>query len=357
MFLCHHLTKSKSSILFKTTFLINLASINFHKSKAGMVSDIIARLCCTGADDVVADSSASKGTNDGSIFSSLIAPKEKWVYVPPGECQLSEVFTPCKLIERAQVTDTTALLRFTLPDEQKALNLSTCACILAKVSTMVPTEEEEEDGTGPKRRLEDVIRPYTPISTNHQIGSFDLLVRYYENGKMTQHFKHMKVGESVDFKHISFNVKIQAPKFVSCSHIGMIVGGTGITPMIQALHAILGGENAKKTKVVMLYGSRDSKDILAEDLLKSWEEAYPQHFEVVHVLSHEPNDSSWTGKRGFIDKELIKEKFAPPDEKEQLIMVCGPPPMYNVFCGPRDDKELTGVLRELGYGVDQVYKF
>jgi len=322
-----------------------------------MASEIISRLCCTGADDVVADSSAPKRTNAANIFSSLSAPKEKWVYVPPGECQLTEDFTPCKLIERAQVTDTTALLRFSLPDEHKALNLSTCACILAKVTTMVPTEEEEEDGTGHKRRMEDVIRPYTPISTNHQVGSFDLLVRYYENGKMTQQFKQMKEGESVDFKHIGFNVKIQAPTFASCSHIGMIVGGTGITPMIQALHAILGGESNKKTKVVMLYGSRDSKDILAQDLLKSWEEEYPQNFEVVHVLSHEPDDSSWKGKRGFIDKELIKEKFAPSDEKEQLIMVCGPPPMYKVFCGPRDDKELTGILRELGYVADQVYKF
>lgn len=37
--------------------------------------------------------------------------------------------------------------------------------------------------------------------------------------------------------------------------IGMICGGTGITPMIQALHALLGtvGDN---TTVSMLYGSK-----------------------------------------------------------------------------------------------------
>jgi cytochrome-b5 reductase len=323
-----------------------------------MASEILSRLCCTGSNDAIIDSSAPSSTKDTRIFSSLLAPKEKWVYVQPGECQLTAEFIPCKLIQRAQVTDTTGILRFSLPDEKKPLNLSTCACILAKVNTMVTTEEKDEDGTGNKRRMEDVIRPYTPISTNNQIGSFDLLIRYYENGKMTQHLKHMKEGDTVDFKHIDFNVKVQAPTFISCTHIGMIVGGTGITPMIQALHAILGGEDSKKkAKVVMLYGSRDSKDILAEDLLKSWEESYPQNFEVVHVLSNEPENSSWEGKRGFINKELIKEKFAPPDEKEHLIMVCGPPPMYNVFCGPRETKEVTGVLGELGYTADQVYKF
>ena len=40
-----------------------------------------------------------------------------------------------------------------------------------------------------------------------------------------------------------------------------------------------------------------------------------------------------------------------------LIFVCGPPAMYESLCGPRDDPELTGVLRDLGYSKDQVIKF
>ena len=50
----------------------------------------------------------------------------------------------------------------------------------------------------------------------------------------------------------------------------MIVGGTGITPMIQALHAILGSERHSDYKVSMLYGSKVSNDILGQELLEKW---------------------------------------------------------------------------------------
>ena len=59
----------------------------------------------------------------------------------------------------------------------------------------------------------------------------------------------------------------------------------------------------------------------------------------------------------------IKENFAaslaflPPPVPDVLIFVCGPPAMYESLCGPRDDPELTGVLRDLGYSKDQVIKF
>ena len=39
------------------------------------------------------------------------------------------------------------------------------------------------------------------------------------------------------------------------AHISMLVGGTGINPMIQALHAIL-GTPGNTTKVTLLYGNK-----------------------------------------------------------------------------------------------------
>jgi len=207
-------------------FFVNLSLFrNFARNESKyntMASEILSRLCCSGAEDVASslENDSSKKTTT-SIFSSLQVPKnQSWTYVPPGKCQLTAEFVPCKLLERAQVSDTTSILRFSLPDVNEPLNLSTCACILAKAAVTT-----EEDG---KKRMEDVIRPYTPISTNDQIGSFDLLIRHYENGKMTQHLKHIKEGDEVDFKHIDFNVKIQAPAFAQYKFIGMIVGGTGM---------------------------------------------------------------------------------------------------------------------------------
>jgi len=198
---------------------------------------------------------------------------------------------------------------------------------------------------------EDVVRPYTPISTNELIGSFDLLVKDYAQGKMSRYLNTMQIGDEVEFKHIPFNVKVQAP--FPYKKIGMIVGGTGITPMIQALHAIL-GDPQNEIEVTMLYGSRESSDILAHDLLTQWENDYPK-FKLINVLSHEPESSKWEGERGFITKELITKYL--PNGDEDCIFVCGPPVMYDVICGERGDEDVKGLLKDLGYSKKQVYKF
>ena len=77
----------------------------------------------------------------------------------------------------------------------------------------------------------------------------------------------MEVGDVLEFKHTPFNVKEQFP--FKAKSIGMLVGGTGITPMIQALHAILGTDgNGRQVK--MIYGNRTEDDILAKETIDAW---------------------------------------------------------------------------------------
>jgi len=205
-----------------------------------------------------------------------------------------------------------------------------------------------------------IIRPYTPVSTNAMVGKFELMIKVYPGGKMTQHLDGLEVGQPVHFKHVGGNVKIQYP-FNSKPNIGMLVGGTGITPMIQALHVILGtpGDTAK---VGMVYGSKTSNEILAKETLDAWTAAYPDRLKVTHVLSDEPTEgSAWDGPRGFISRELIEATLPAPDS-ECLVFICGPPPMYNALSGPRDPPggpptELAGLLKEMGYRTEQVIKF
>lgn len=303
--------------------------------------------------------------------------------VEPGNCQLTKEWTSCRLIERIQVSPTSYLLRFQLPDKGQPLNLSTCACILARTTDpkFVPDVKEDNDDTTTTDTT-NVIRPYTPISTNALVGCFDLLVKDYgTNAKMSHTLTHrLEIGGGLEFSHSSdANVKIQAP--FPQSHILLIAGGTGITPILQALHAILGedtsssadtaaSEKKDKQKIVLLYGSKTEEDILARSLLDRWASRYPQ-LTVEYVLSDEPADdnntsssssSSRQGRRGFIDEALIQQYLPAAsvgnNDDNLLVMVCGPPPLYNAICGPREDKDqVLGVLGKLGLTVDQVYKF
>merc|ERR1712232_1486678 len=170
------------------------------------------------------------------------------------------------------------------------------------------------------------------------------MVKVYPDGEMSQHLDALEVGQPMHFKHCEFNVKIQYP-FNGKKEIGMLVGGTGITPMIQALHCVLGTEG-DASKVAMLYGSKTAKDILARETLDAWATSFAARFQITHVLSEEPEGSPWDGARGFITREMVEANLPGPDS-DCLIFICGPPPLH----------ELAGLLEEMGYRTEQVIEF
>ena len=266
--------------------------------------------------------------------------------VPPGQCQFDEEWRAVPLLERRDVAHNARAFTFACPDENFPLGLSTCACILAG--------SWKANASG-----ELVVRPYTPVSTNAWVGKFELLVKIYDTdppGVMSTWFNSLVPGDLVHFKHIAPNVKRQHPFGVR--NLVMLAGGTGVAPMIQALHAVLGSP-ADSTEVTLMYGSKTEDVILAREVLDCWQDQPGlggATLKIVHILSREPEDSSWKGLRGRVDQDLI-EQHAPPPTDDVLIFVCGPPQMYVDLCGGRGEKELTGVLADLGYSAEQVVKF
>lgn len=263
----------------------------------------------------------------------------KFAVVKAGNCLINDQFAAIPLVKKISIAPDVRVFTFGLANKSTSLGLPTCACLL--VSGGADAEGKE------------VVRPYTPVSTNAMKGQFELMVKIYPNGILSRHLDTLQVGQTAKFKHIAANVKIQYP--FGKPKIGMIVGGTGITPMIQALHAMLGNSD-DRTQVSMLYGNKQQDDILAKQTLDAWTKSHGDRFSVTHVLSREPNSTSWKGQRGRIGQELIKLHLPAPSEN-CMIFICGPPAMYDTFSGPRGDKKLTGLLADMGYTADQVYKF
>ena len=194
------------------------------------------------------------------------------------------------------------------------------------------------------------------------VSQFELLVKIYPNGRFTQHLNSLVPGEAtVMFKHVPGNVKIQYP-FGNKPKLGFLVGGTGVNPIIQMLHAIL-GNLADDTQVSMIYGNRTELDILGKQILDTWSRDYDQ-LSLQYILSQEPASSGWTGLRGLINKDVIKDNASfPVPQEDCTVFVCGPPGMYESACGARGKGgfctagDFTGFLKELGYKPGQVYKF
>lgn len=246
------------------------------------------------------------------------------------------------LIEAKPYNYDSTIFSFGLP-EGRSLDLPVCACILLQ---------------GTDEKGEPAIRPYTPMSSNDMVGRFDLLVKVYEQGVVSQYLKNLPIGSMVPFKHIKFNIKAQYP--FGKKSITMISGGTGITPMYQALQKLV-LTPGDSTEVTLLYGNKSVEDILLRDELDQLASQSNGRVKVVHVVGTKPDQEpieGWSGELGWVDEAKVKKYGYPPSD-DTLVMVCGVPSLYEVFCGPRDQKELKegSVLHKLGYTMDMVSKF
>ncbi|KAJ2972453.1 hypothetical protein NUW58_g9182 [Xylaria curta] len=254
--------------------------------------------------------------------------------------QLSKGFVSLLLKDVEVINHNTKKFIFHLPEDDMVSGMHVASALLTK---FVP------EGQKP------VIRPYTPTSDESKQGYIELIVKKYPGGPMSTHLHDMVPGQRLDFKG-------PLPKYPwtpnKHEHIALVAGGTGITPMYQLIRAIFNNPD-DKTKVTLVFGNVTEEDILLKRELADIENTYPQRFRAFYVLDNPPKE--WAGNKGFITKDLLKTVLPEPKESNIKIFVCGPPGLYKAISGtkvsPKDQGELSGILKELGYSQDQVYKF
>jgi cytochrome-b5 reductase len=110
-----------------------------------------------------------------------------------------------------------------------------------------------------------------------------------------------------------------------CKKIGMLAGGTGITPMYQLIRAIC-EDDRDLTEISLVYANRTEADILLREELETMARKYPKNFKLFYLLDSPP--ANWAYGSGFATKELMAERFPAPGP-DSKVMICGPPGMVN----------------------------
>lgn len=167
----------------------------------------------------------------------------------------------------------------------------------------------------------EVVRSYTPITLDDTRGHFDLLVKTYAQGNASQYLASLKVGDKARFRGPKGRFLYRANM---AEEVGMIAGGTGITPILQVIKAVL--RNPKdKTKLSLIFGNLSKDDILLYEELKAMAREHPSQFKVHFVLNNSPSEG-WDGSVGYITADIIKA-HCPAASGNSRILMCGPPPM------------------------------
>jgi cytochrome-b5 reductase len=210
-----------------------------------------------------------------------------------------------------------------------------------------------------------VSRPYTPVTSDDEQGCFQLIIKVYfanvhpkfpEGGKMSQYLDSLKVGDTIDitgpagkviylgrgYIRVKYPGKPEQIRFAT--DIGLIAGGTGITPMLQIVKAIL-KDPSDTTRVSLLFANQTEDDILVREELEEMAEKHDQ-FSLWYTLDRPPEN--WSYGSGFVSGEMISTHLPPPGPTSQILM-CGPPPMIKFACLPN--------LEKLGFSEDMYVPF
>ncbi|KAJ2742363.1 hypothetical protein GGI20_004543 [Coemansia sp. BCRC 34301] len=247
-------------------------------------------------------------------------------------------FTPIQLESSTSLTHDVKRLRFAL-DSDKRLGIKVSSAVLFRIKGVDGKTE---------------WRPYTPVSAAGQRGWFEVVIKRYNEGLVSPAMHALRPGDFVE-------VWGPLPFLEYCpgsfNEVGLIAGGSGITPCLQLARHIV--ENPDDhTKVTLLFANKTADDLILKDELDAFAAKHPEQFAVHYILNSVPEGKKWSGMTGYVDRQAV-ERVMPPPGKSTFIGVCGPPAMVASVSGDRPglvaQGKIGGVLKELGY--TNVYKF
>jgi cytochrome-b5 reductase len=127
-----------------------------------------------------------------------------------------------------------------------------------------------------------------------------LLIKSYPQGNISKYMASLRVGNTIRVRGPK-GAFVYTPNMVR--HFGMIAGGTGITPMLQIIRAIVRGRAAgDNTEVDLIFANVTPQDILLrEDLDAVTKE--DSRIRIHYVLDKPPE--GWTGGVGYVTGDMI----------------------------------------------------
>jgi len=205
-----------------------------------------------------------------------------------------------------------------------------------------------------------VMRRYTPITSNHDLGHIQFVIKAYPpcerfpiGGKMSQYLDSLEVGDTIDirgpvgeFDYHGNGKFLMEHEECYATHFNMIAGGTGITPVMQIASEIL-RHSDDETTMSLIFGCREEGDILLRETLDEWAEKHADRFKVHYILS-DGAPEGWKHSVGFVNRDLFDEHLYPAGDNCFNLM-CGPPIMLEKGCTPN--------LVALGHRQENIFSF
>ncbi|KAF4021763.1 hypothetical protein G4228_013774 [Cervus hanglu yarkandensis] len=193
----------------------------------------------------------------------------------------------------------------------------------------------------------EIQRAYTPISPANAEGYFEVLIKCYQTGLMSQYVKSWKAGDTA-FWRGPFGGFFYKPN--QYGELLMLAAGTGLAPMLPILQSVT--DNAEDKTFITLVGCfKTFEGIYMKTFLQ--EQARFWNVRTFFVLSQENSleQLPWSYRDrthfGRLDRDLL----------EELVGSCRRRP-FALVCGSAEfTKDVAGYLLHAGLAEDSYFLF
>ena len=167
---------------------------------------------------------------------------------------------------------------------------------------------------------EEVRRSYS-ICSPPSAGRLRIAVKRLEGGLFSGHASTVQPGDVLEVMTPAgrFGVHLDP---AARKHYAAVVAGSGITPVIAILGAVL--QEEPHSRFTLLYGNRDTGSVMFLEELADYKDRHPERLHLIHVLSREPQQAELL--HGRIDEaklEALLDSIVRPEDVDEWLL-CGP---------------------------------
>ena len=160
--------------------------------------------------------------------------------------RLWQKYLPYELVDKEQLTHNTWKYRFSLGgDDAQLPGLE----VGRHVSVVAVTDSGER-----------CVRSYTPVTPAKQRAYFELVVKTYEEGVMSKYLLSLQLGQKLRVRSPAGKRFTYTPDAWN-GKVAMLAAGTGLTPILQVLEAMVADGSSKRCEAVLFFQNRFLRDV------------------------------------------------------------------------------------------------
>jgi len=195
---------------------------------------------------------------------------------------------------------------------------------------------------------ETYYRSYSMSSTPGLDRYLAVTVKRVPGGTVSNYINdHFEAGRLVEFLkpagHFTVDTSVQNQR-----HLVLIAGGSGITPLMSILRAVLFSE--PRSRVSLLYANRSEEQVIFKQRLDELEERFGNRFHLRHLLSRPEPGTQLRHHVGRLEAEDLPawlEHFPRDPAWPEHYYLCGPDGLMQVA---------QGALANMGVAADHIWR-